>query len=69
MGRTGGSRVYRCSFCGKNQDQVRRLIAGPNGVYICDECVSLCNDIIAEEQEVESNPPGDAMWRTKTHDE
>ncbi|MBF0482322.1 MAG: ATP-dependent Clp protease ATP-binding subunit ClpX [Desulfovibrionaceae bacterium] len=37
-----------CSFCGKNQDEVRRLIAGPD-VYICDECVSLCNEIIAQE--------------------
>jgi ATP-dependent Clp protease ATP-binding subunit ClpX len=40
----------RCSFCGKAQDQVRRLIAGPN-VYICDECVELCRDIIREEFE------------------
>ncbi len=38
----------RCSFCGKNRDQVRKLIAGPT-VYICDECVGLCNEIIAEE--------------------
>ena len=38
----------RCSFCGKNQDEVRRLIAGPT-VYICDECIDLCNDIILEE--------------------
>ena len=41
---------FCCSFCGKSQDLVRRLIAGPNGVYICDECVSLCNQIIAEEE-------------------
>jgi len=39
---------FRCSFCGKSQDQVKRIIAGP-GVYICDECVGLCNDIITEE--------------------
>lgn len=38
----------RCSFCGKSQDQVRRLIAGP-GVYICDECIELCSEIIADE--------------------
>src|SRR5690625_4096106 len=38
----------RCSFCGKPQDQVRRLIAGPN-VYICNECIELCQDIIEEE--------------------
>ncbi len=41
-----------CSFCGKNQDDVRKLIAGPT-VYICDECIELCNDIIAEELEEE----------------
>lgn len=40
---------YHCSFCGKNQDQVRRLIAGPGAVYICDECVDLCREIINEE--------------------
>lgn len=39
---------YKCSFCGKSQDQVKRIIAGP-GVYICDECVSLCSEIIEEE--------------------
>jgi ATP-dependent Clp protease ATP-binding subunit ClpX len=41
-----------CSFCGKSQNQARRLIAGPN-VYICDECVGLCNDIVAEEADRE----------------
>src|SRR5690606_3283712 len=46
---TRGNRVqYNCSFCGKNQDQVRRLIAGPGAVYICDECVDLCREIIDE---------------------
>ena len=40
---------YHCSFCGKNQDQVKRLIAGPGAVYICDECVDLCREIITEE--------------------
>ena len=43
-----------CSFCGKNQDDVRKLIAGPT-VYICDECIELCNDIIAEEWEEEKS--------------
>ena len=37
-----------CSFCGKNQNEVRKLIAGPS-VYICNECIDLCNDIIKEE--------------------
>ena len=42
------SRALKCSFCGKNQEQVKKLIAGP-GVYICDECVDLCTEIIEEE--------------------
>ncbi|MDA7588515.1 ATP-dependent Clp protease ATP-binding subunit ClpX [Porticoccaceae bacterium] len=49
-----GGKLLFCSFCGKNQNEVRRLIAGPS-VFICDECVDLCNDIISEEsQAVES---------------
>ncbi len=46
-----GGKLLFCSFCGKNQNEVRRLIAGPS-VYICDECVDLCNDIITEESVV-----------------
>ena len=49
----------RCSFCGKTQDQVRKLIAGPVGVYICDECVDLCSDIIEEEYEDEQDMQSD----------
>ena len=41
-------RLHRCSFCYKTQDQVRRLVAGPD-VYICDECIKLCYDIIADD--------------------
>jgi alkylhydroperoxidase/carboxymuconolactone decarboxylase family protein YurZ len=41
---------YRCSFCGKSQEQVQRLIAGPGGVYICNECINLCHEIIEQEQ-------------------
>jgi len=48
--------TYRCSFCGKTQDQIRRLIAGPNGVYICDECVNLCKQIIDEEEMPPARP-------------
>ena len=49
MFRFGDDRgTLKCSFCGKNQDQVRKLIAGP-GVYICDECIELCNEIIEDE--------------------
>ena len=48
--RGGGNKVsYDCSFCGKNQDQVRRLIAGPGAVYICNECVELCREIVQED--------------------
>jgi ATP-dependent Clp protease ATP-binding subunit ClpX len=46
--------ILRCSFCGKSQDEVKRLIAGPT-VYICDECIDLCNDIILEEGTAERN--------------
>ena len=59
----------QCSFCGKTQDQVKRLIAGPN-VYICDECITLCNEIISEEMddvedlELEDLPKPDAIAKT-----
>lgn len=46
--KSGESRI-RCSFCGKTEEQVRKLIAGPEGVYICDECVDICSEIISEE--------------------
>ena len=51
-GKNSDDRV-RCSFCNKTQGQVRKLIAGPAGVYICDECVDICADIIEEEYEEE----------------
>src|ERR1041385_1352291 len=47
-GSKGAKVPYRCSFCGKSQEQVRKLIAG-QGVYICDECINLCEEIIEEE--------------------
>ncbi len=56
-----GGKLLFCSFCGKNQNEVRRLIAGPS-VYICDECVDLCNDIITEESVVaDSGDSGDRL--------
>jgi ATP-dependent Clp protease ATP-binding subunit ClpX len=56
-GSGSSSRVsYNCSFCGKNQDQVRRLIAGPGAVYICDECVELCREIIQEDSGSQVKP-------------
>jgi ATP-dependent Clp protease ATP-binding subunit ClpX len=48
MAKNDEKKQLKCSFCGKNQDQVRRLIAGP-GVYICDECIELCSEIITDE--------------------
>ena len=53
--------VVRCSFCNKPQSQVRKLIAGPNGAYICDECIEICAEIIEEEfdYEDENNGPGE----------
>ena len=49
-----GSKLLYCSFCGKSQHEVRKLIAGPS-VFICDECVDLCNDIIREEVQESSS--------------
>ncbi len=54
---TKDSGTLRCSFCGKGQKEVKKLIAGP-GVYICDECIELCNDIIDEEKERDSAVKG-----------
>ena len=51
-GKNSGNDI-RCSFCNKTQSQVRKLIAGPAGVYICDECVDICADILEEELEDE----------------
>ena len=49
MATKGNDLKVRCSFCGKTEDQVRKLIAGPNGVFICDDCVAICDEIIEEE--------------------
>lgn len=51
-GNTGKDKMFHCSFCGKSQQEVRKLIAGPS-VYVCDECIALCNDIINEETRVD----------------
>ena len=53
-----------CSFCGKSQKEVKKLIAGPT-VYICDECIELCNDIIAEEASRESEEPCSSVPKPK----
>ena len=52
-----GEEIVRCSFCGKTQSQVRKLIAGPNNTFICDECVEVCAEIIDEELELEEINP------------
>jgi len=61
----------RCSFCGKNQREVRKLIAGPT-VYICNECIGLCNDIIAEDVDVPAESEGEfrrrLVARLKSHE-
>src|SRR6185312_5499935 len=62
----GTRMTYRCSFCGKSQDQVQRLIAGPGGVYICDECVELCREIIEEEASPVAH--GGGVWQSKTNE-
>ena len=49
MAMKGNEPRIRCSFCGKTEDQVRKLIAGPDGAYICDECIEICAEIIEEE--------------------
>lgn len=48
LGGKGGSKILYCSFCGKNQNEVKKLVAGPS-VFVCDECIDLCNDIMREE--------------------
>ncbi len=45
---------YECSFCGKAREEVKRLIAGPNMVYICNECVTLCNTLLTEDDPAET---------------
>jgi len=55
--KVGGEKLLYCSFCGKSQHEVRKLIAGPS-VFICDECIELCNDIIREETQGEHGTKG-----------
>lgn len=56
MAGKGMDNNLRCSFCKKTQDQVKKLIAGPDGVYICDKCIMVCEDILDEELEEEESP-------------
>jgi ATP-dependent Clp protease ATP-binding subunit ClpX len=58
VGRSGESDLVRCSFCGKNQKQVQKvIIARSGGAGICDDCVELCNQIIEEESHEDQKPP------------
>ena len=59
-GETDDGKLLYCSFCGKSQHEVRKLIAGPS-VFVCDECVELCNDIIREELEDRAEQPRDKL--------
>ncbi|MDD5948954.1 MAG: ATP-dependent Clp protease ATP-binding subunit ClpX [Lachnospiraceae bacterium] len=63
-GRSDERKQLRCSFCNKTQDQVRKLIAGPN-VYICDECISVCSEIIDEEFEEMTDDDGINLMKPK----
>ena len=58
LDRQGRRKYTRCSFCGKGQDQVRKLVAGP-GVYICNSCVELCNEVLAKEDGPRDQLPPD----------
>ena len=59
-GRSDDGKLLYCSFCGKSQHEVRKLIAGPS-VFVCDECVELCNDIIREELETRAERQRDKL--------
>jgi ribosomal protein L37AE/L43A len=61
-------RDYRCSFCGKRQDAVKKLVAGQGGVFICNECVDLCKEIMDEGEAVPSpvaRAPRRRSWRER----
>ena len=58
------NKLVKCSFCGKTQDQVRRIVAGP-GVYICDECILLCQEIVADDLAPAPSVSGGNLLRPK----
>ena len=64
-GNGGNGKVLHCSFCSKSQHEVRKLIAGPS-VYVCDECVALCNEIISEQAADAKNPIAEALPKLPT---
>ncbi|MDD4797171.1 MAG: ATP-dependent Clp protease ATP-binding subunit ClpX [Eubacteriales bacterium] len=64
MSRNDDNNTLKCSFCGKTQDQVSRLVAGP-GVYICDECIELCREIVEEETQTPEMPDLKALLKPR----
>ena len=62
------TRVVHCSFCAKEESAVAKVIAGP-GVYICDECVTVCNTILREDQVSPQPPPRLPMWEEMTDEQ
>jgi ATP-dependent Clp protease ATP-binding subunit ClpX len=58
----GRSRVQRCSFCGRDQSEIRRLIEGPDGVFICDECVGLCQEVLEEDGILDAMEQAKPTW-------
>lgn len=61
MSRKRDKEALRCSFCGKPKDEVRKLIAGPS-VWICNECVDICNEIVADDQLLEARRQPAQYW-------
>ena len=62
----GNTNVYKCSFCGKTDDQVNRLVAGPNGVYICDGCIKLCTEILDNDEQENALIDAENLPKPKT---
>src|SRR5438067_13671700 len=65
--KVGGEKLLYCSFCGKSQHEVRKLIAGPS-VLICDECIDLCNDIIREDAATDTSQKSQKGDRPSPHE-
>ena len=62
----GNTNIYKCSFCGKTDDQVNRLVAGPNGVYICDGCIKLCTEILDNDEQENALIDAENLPKPKT---
>lgn len=62
----GNANVYKCSFCGKTDEQVNKLVAGPNGVYICDGCIKLCTEILDNDEQESAIIDAENLPKPKT---